>query len=37
VGTAASPSIRVVTSTVLRQVEPEKVERGLKELLKKFR
>ena len=36
-GTAASPSIRVVPATVLRQVEPEKVERGLKDLLKKFR
>ena len=37
VGTAASPSIRVVPTTALRQVEPEKVERGLKDLLKKFR
>ncbi len=36
-GTAAAPSIRVVTSTVLRQVDPEKGERGLKDLLKKFR
>ena len=36
-GTAASPSIRVVRATLLRQVEPEKVERGLKDLLKKFR
>ena len=36
-GTAASPSIRVVPATVLRRVEPEKVERGLKDLLKKFR
>jgi len=34
-GTAASPSIRVAPS-LLHQVEPERVERNLKDLLKKF-
>jgi uncharacterized protein YhdP len=35
-GTAESPSIRVAPE-ILRQVEPDRVERGLKDLLKKFR
>lgn len=36
-GTAASPSIRVNPSTILRDVDPGKVERGLQDLLKRFR
>ena len=36
-GTAASPSIRVAPPAMLRQVDPGKVERGLKDLLGKFR
>ena len=36
-GTAASPSIRVAPTTVLHQVDPQKVEHNIKELLKKFR
>jgi AsmA protein len=36
-GTAASPSIRIVPSSVLRGVDQEKVERGLRDLLKRYR
>jgi AsmA protein len=36
-GTAESPAIRVAPPTVLRGVEPERVERGFKDLLNKFR
>jgi hypothetical protein len=36
-GTAASPSIRVVPASVLRNVDREKVESGLKDLLRQFR
>ena len=36
-GTAASPSIRVVPSSVVRGVDQDKVEAGLKNLLKQFR
>ena len=36
-GPAASPAIRVAPATILRPLEAEQVERGLKDLLKKFR
>jgi len=36
-GTAASPSIQIVPASVLRQVDPGKVERGLQDLLKRLR
>jgi uncharacterized protein involved in outer membrane biogenesis len=36
-GTSASPSIRVVPSSVVRNLDREKVESGLKDLLKRFR
>lgn len=36
-GTAASPSIRVVPASVLKNVDPGKVETGLRDLLKRFR
>ena len=36
-GTSASPSIRIVPSSVLRGVDQEKVEGGLRDLLKRFR
>jgi hypothetical protein len=36
-GSAASPSIRVSPSTLLRDVDAGKVEKGLKDLLKQFR
>lgn len=36
-GTSASPSIRVLPSTIVRQLEPGKVERELQDLLKRFR
>jgi uncharacterized protein involved in outer membrane biogenesis len=36
-GPAASPAIRVAPAAILRQLEPEKVERSLKDLLKRFR
>jgi hypothetical protein len=36
-GTAASPAVRVVPSSVLRSLDQEKVESGLKDLLKRFR
>jgi len=36
-GTAASPSIRVEPSTVVRGLDRKKVERGVKDLLKRFR
>jgi hypothetical protein len=35
-GTAANPSIRVSPSTVLRDVDPEKTQKGLQDLLKRF-
>jgi len=35
-GTAAAPAIRIVPSSVLRSVDQEKVESGLKDLLKRF-
>jgi hypothetical protein len=35
-GTTASPSIRVNPSTILRDVDPQKAEKGLKDLLKRF-
>lgn len=36
-GDAASPSIRVNPSALLRDVDPQKVERGLQDLLRRFR
>ncbi|MBI4247077.1 MAG: AsmA-like C-terminal region-containing protein, partial [Candidatus Rokubacteria bacterium] len=36
-GTAASPSIRVVPSTILGNVDPGPIERGVQDLLKRFR
>ncbi len=36
-GTAASPSIQVVPASVLKNIDPGKVESGLKDLLKRFR
>ncbi|HEY3066069.1 MAG TPA: AsmA family protein [Methylomirabilota bacterium] len=36
-GTAASPSIRVDPVSVLKDVDPAKVERGLQDLLKRFK
>jgi len=36
-GTTASPSIRVAPATILRDLEPGKVERSLRDLLKQFR
>jgi hypothetical protein len=36
-GTAASPSIRVLPASALRSVDPQRVERGLQDLLKRFR
>jgi AsmA protein len=36
-GNAASPSIRVNPAALLRDVDPEKVERGLQDLLRRFR
>ena len=35
-GTTASPSIRVSPASVLRDVDPKKTEKGLKDLLKRF-
>jgi len=35
-GTTASPSIRVNPSAILRDVDPQKAEKGLKDLLKRF-
>jgi len=35
-GTTASPSIRLLPSSVLSGVDPGKVENGLRELLKQF-
>jgi hypothetical protein len=35
-GTTASPSIRVNPGTILRDVDPQKAEKGLKDLLKRF-
>jgi hypothetical protein len=35
-GTTASPSIRVSPASVLRDVDPQKAEKGLKDLLKRF-
>jgi len=36
-GPAASPAIRVAPAAIIRQLDAEKAERGLKDLLKKFR
>jgi hypothetical protein len=36
-GTAASPSIRVLPGSVLRSVDPGSVQKGLEDLLKRFR
>jgi len=36
-GTASAPSIRVAPPTALRDVDPAKVEKGLEDLLKRFR
>jgi hypothetical protein len=36
-GTAASPSIRVDPSALVRDLDRKKVESGLKDLLKRFR
>ena len=36
-GTAASPSIRVEPSSVVRGLDRKKVESGLRDLLKRFR
>jgi hypothetical protein len=35
-GTTASPAIRVSPSTVLRDLDPQKTEKGIKDLLKRF-
>jgi AsmA protein len=35
-GTAASPAIRVSPASVIRNVDPEKAEKGIKDLLKRF-
>jgi hypothetical protein len=35
-GTTSSPSIRVSPASVLREVDPQKAEKGLKDLLKRF-
>jgi len=35
-GTTASPSIRVSPSSILRDVDPKKTEKGIKDLLKRF-
>jgi hypothetical protein len=35
-GTTASPSIRVAPSSILRDVDPEKAQRGIQDLLKRF-
>ena len=35
-GPAESPAVRVAPATVRRRIEPERVERGFRELLKKF-
>jgi hypothetical protein len=35
-GTAASPSIRVSPAAILRDVDPQKAEKGIKDLLKRF-
>jgi hypothetical protein len=35
-GTTASPSIHVSPASVLRDVDPKKTEKGLKDLLKRF-
>jgi hypothetical protein len=35
-GTTASPSIRVSPSSVLRDIDPKKTEKGIKDLLKRF-
>ena len=35
-GTTASPSIRVSPSSVLRDVDPQQAEKGIKDLLKRF-
>jgi AsmA family/AsmA-like C-terminal region len=35
-GTTSSPSIRVSPASVLRDVDPQKAERGIKDLLKRF-
>ena len=36
-GTASAPSVRVAPPTALRDVDPTKVEKGLEDLLKRFR
>jgi hypothetical protein len=36
IGTSAAPSIRIVPATVLRSLDREKVESGLRDLLKRF-
>jgi hypothetical protein len=36
-GTAAAPAIRIVPGSVLRSVDQDKVERGLRDLLRQFR
>jgi len=36
-GTASAPSVRVAPPTALRDVDPAKVEKGLEDLLKRFR
>jgi uncharacterized protein YhdP len=35
-GTAASPSINVAPSSVLKDVDPQKVQKGIQDLLKRF-
>jgi uncharacterized protein involved in outer membrane biogenesis len=35
-GTAASPSVRVSTSSILKSLDPEKTEKGIRDLLKRF-
>jgi len=35
-GTAAAPSVRVSTSSILKNLDSEKTEKGLRDLLKRF-
>jgi hypothetical protein len=35
-GTAASPNIAVSPASVLRDVDPQKVQKGIRDLLKRF-
>jgi len=35
-GTAAAPLVRVSTSSILKSVDPDKAEKGIRDLLKRF-